>query len=370
MSRVAFFAPILVALLVACSREPEPPRPAAVRVEGEIATLADPEAAGFLSLATVERDRGGVLRLPGRLVWNEERTARVTPQVGGRVQRVAVDLGETVKSGDALAILASPDYGQARADARKAAADARVAEQALGRARTLREAGIVAEKDWEQSEAAAAAARAEAERAGRRLAMLGGDGDGAYVLRSPLAGVVVERNIGPGTEFRPEQGGPPLFVITDPSRLWLLLDAGETDVAALKPGESVGIEVRNYPGERFAGVIRRVADLIDPTTRTIKVRAEVDNPDRRLKGEMFVHALVDVPPAAAVRVPANAVFLVGARHYAFVAEGNGRFRRQAVEPVSSRDGSIEVKSGLKEGEQVVVEGTLNLLKFFKANAPR
>ncbi|NJD26415.1 MAG: efflux RND transporter periplasmic adaptor subunit [Betaproteobacteria bacterium] len=370
MSRATFLASLLFALLAACSREPEPPRPAAVRVEGNIAILADPEAAGFLSLAAAERDRGGMLRLPGRLVWNDERTARVTPQVAGRVQRVAVDLGETVKSGDALATLGSPDYGQARADARKATADVRVAEQALARARTLREAGIVAEKDWEQSEAAAASARAEAERAGRRLAMLGGDGDGSYVLRSPLTGVVVERNIGPGTEFRPEQGGPPLFVITDPTRLWLLLDAGEGDVAALKPGESISFEARNYPGERFAGVIRRVADLIDPTTRTIKVRAEVDNPDRRLKGEMFVHALVEVPPAAAVRVPVNAVFLVGSRHYVFVAEGNGRFRRQPVEAGNSRDGLVEVRSGVREGEQVVVEGTLNLLKFFKADAPQ
>ncbi len=363
--------PLLLTLLLAlagCSAEPEPPKAAAIKVDGNVAVLAEPDKATFLKLATVEKDKGGTLRLPGRLVWNEEKTVRVFPQVGGRVQSIAVDVGTPVKIGQSLAVLSSPDYGQALADARKARADAQVATQALERSRVLREAGVVAEKDWQQAEAAAIAAKAEAERASRRVAGLGGEGDGTYALRSPLAGVVVERNLNPGQEFRPDQSGSPLFVVTDPASLWIQVDAGEADLAKLKKGEPLLLESKQYPGERFKGVIRNVADFVDPNSRTIKVRGEVPNADRRLKGEMFVNALVELEPTAALRVPAAAVFLFGKQRYVFVEEAAGRYRRQAVEAGAERDGLIDLNAGVKEGDKVVVEGSLHLLKYFKPEA--
>lgn len=363
--------PLLVTLLLAlagCSAEPEAPKAAAVKVDGDLALLAEPDKASFLKLATVEKDKGGLLRLPGRLVWNEEKTVRVFPQVGGRVQSIAVDVGQGIKLGQTLAVLSSPDYGQALAEARKARADAQVAAQALERNRVLREAGVVAEKDWQQAEAAAIAARAEAERASRRVAGLGGEGDGSYALRSPLAGTVVERNLNPGQEFRPDQSAAPLFVVTDPASLWIQVDAGEADLARLKQGEPLLIESKQYPGERFKGVIRHVADFVDPTTRTIKVRGEVPNADRRLKGEMFVNALVELEATAALRAPASAVFLFGKQRYVFVEEAPGRYRRQAVEAGAERDGLIDIAAGVKEGDKVVAEGSLHLLKYFKPAA--
>ncbi len=367
MKQNLILIPVVLAL-VACGAEPESGKAEAVRVDGEHAILAEPDKASFLKLAAVEADQGGVLRLPGRLVWNEEKTVRVFPQLGGRVQKIAVDVGTLVKAGQPLATLSSPDYGQALADARKATADLQVANQALERNRQLREAGVIAEKDWQQAEAAAVAARAEAARASHRLAGLGGEGDGSYVLRSPLAGVVVERNLNPGMEFRPEQAAAPLFVVTDPGSLWLQIDAGEADVAYLKPGQALQVEVKQYPGERFAGVIRHVADFVDPVSRSIKVRAEVGNADRRLKGEMFASALIDMPPSPLLRVPATAVFLLGDQRYVFIDEGQGSFLRQRIAVAAERDGWITVSEGLKDGQRVVVEGNLHLLKYFKAQA--
>ena len=354
--------------LAGCSGEPETDKGALIKADGERLSLAEPEKADFLKLTAVEADQGGTLRLPGRLVWNEEKTVRIFPQLGGRVQKIAVDVGAAVKAGQLLAVLGSPDYGQAQADAQKAKAEATLAGQALERNRQLREAGVIAEKDWQQAEADAVAARAEAARAGRRLAGLGGDGDGSYALKSPLAGVVVERNLNPGMEFRPDQATPPLFVVTDPTSLWIQIDAGEADLAFLKKGEPLQIESKQYPGEHFSGVIRHVADFVDPATRTIKVRGEVPNADRRLKGEMFVNALIAMPASAALRVPAAAVFLQGERRYVFVEEAVGHYRRQLVEAGSERDGWIELKAGVKAGERVVTEGNLHLLKYLKPAA--
>jgi cobalt-zinc-cadmium efflux system membrane fusion protein len=358
----------LLLALAACSAEPEAAKEAGIKAEGERVVLAEPDKASFLKLAAVETDRGGVLRLPGRLVWNEEKTVRIFPQLGGRVQSIAVDVGAAVKVGQPLATLNSADYGQAEADARKARADAQVAAQALERNRQLREAGIVAEKDWQQAEAAAIGARAEAERATRRLAGLGGEGNGSYVLRSPLAGIVVERNLNPGMEFRPDQAGAPLFVVTDPASLWIQIDVAEGDLAGLKRGAGFFVEAKQYPGERFAGSIRSIADFVDPVSRTIKVRGEVPNAERRLKGEMFVSALIEQPASNALRVPVAAVFLVGDRRYVFVEEAAGRYRRQAVEAGPEREGWIELRSGVQAGDKVVTEGNLHLLKFFKPAA--
>lgn len=354
----------LAIAIAACGKEPEPAKEAAIRTEGDRVILSEPDKADFLKLAIVEKDQGSTLRLPGRLIWNEDRTVRVAPQVAGRVLKIEAEIGSVVTAGQALAVLASPDFGQAQADARKAQADRQLAVQALERQRELHAAGIVADKDWQQTQAEAARAQAEAERAGRRLAGLGGASD-SYTLRSPLPGVVVERNLNPGLEFRPEQGGDPLFVVTDPTSLWLQLDAGETDVAALKAGEKIRLQVKQYPNEYFSGVIRHVGDFVDPTTRTIRVRGEVANADRRLKGGMFVTALVELPPTQALHVRAGAVFLVGDQRYVFVEEAPGRYLRRPVQAGPERDGWVDILAGVNEGEKVIVEGNLHLIKFFK-----
>jgi cobalt-zinc-cadmium efflux system membrane fusion protein len=169
-------------------------------------------------------------------------------------------------------------------------------------------------------------------------------------------------------EFRPDQAAAPLFVITDPASLWIQIDAGEADLAHLKTAQPLQIESRQYPGERFQGVIRHVADFVDPASRTIKVRGEVPNADRRLKGEMFVNALVELPATQALRAPAAAVFLFGEKRYVFVEEAPGSYRRQRVEAGSERDGWVDLLAGVNEGDKVVTEGNLHLLKFFKPMA--
>jgi len=281
------------------------------------------------------------------------------------VQKIEVEIGTSVKAGQPLAVLASADFGQAQADARKAQADLTLARQALERQRELHAAGVVAEKDWQQTQADASRAQAEADRASRRMTSLGGASDGSYTLRSPLSGVVVERNLNPGLEFRPDQAGDPLFVVTDPSSLWIQIDAGEADLAALKAGEQIRLHVKQYPEEHFVGVIRHVGDFVDPSSRTIRVRGEVTNTDRRLKGGMFITALIDLPPTQALQVPSAAVFLVGDQRYVFVEEGPGRYIRRAVQAGRERDGLIQILSGVKEGEKVIIEGNLHLLQFFK-----
>ncbi len=308
--------------------------------------------------APIERD----LVLPARLTWDEDRTVRVFPPFAGRVTRLVAKVGDHVAAGAPLAEMMSPDFGQAQADARKAQADLALATQALDRQKELNAHGVTSAKDLQQATADFARARAEADRAVGRLSAYGHavGGDNRFVLKSPTAGVVVERNLNPGQELRPDQPGSPLFVITDPTRLWVTVDANEADLRSLKVGMPLVISSNQFPEDAFAGTLTQLSDFVDPASRTVKVRGSVPNPDRTLKGEMYVSARIKVPRGDLPTVNSRAIYLSGVGHFVFVRTAGDSFTRRPVRIGREIDGRMPVLSGLKEGEEVVVAGNLFL----------
>src|SRR5258708_28726313 len=291
---------VLVALflLTSCgAKEAAPPEPRPT-VQGQAITFPqDSPAIARLAVEKVEAPMERDMVLPGRLVWDEDRAVRIFPPFAGRVTRFIAQVGDRVAAGAPLAEIMSPDFGQAQADARKAQADLALATQGLQRQRELNAAGVTSAKDLQQAEADYARARAEADRATGRLTAYGHSVDGAqrFVLKSPMAGTVVERNLNPGQELRPDQPGAPLFVVTDPSHLWVTLDANESDLRYLKPGMQLVISSNQIPDDAFAGELKQLADFVDPTSRTVKVRGVVPDPSRTRKGEMFITARVRIP---------------------------------------------------------------------------
>lgn len=359
---------VTLVTLSACGEKPaEVQAPADAKVEGDTVQILAKESAAYIKVEAASADAGGHLRLPGRLVWNEDRTVRVVPPVAGRVLRIHIQPGQPVKAGQALLTLSSPDFGQAEAEWRKARADAELASRAEARNQELLDAGTVARKDWEQSAADLARAHAELARAEARIKALGGSrGNQEYTLASPLSGIVVERNVNPGQELRPDQPPPaPLFVITDPTSLWLQADARESDLAGLRPGRAVEVEAPPLPGV-FPAKIEQVADFVDPVTRTVRLRACLDNPQRRLKGEMYVTARIPTEPSGKPLVPAKAVFLLGEKRYLFVETAPGRYRRQEVRTGTERDGKVAVLEGIAPDTRIVVEGNLLFTRLFPA----
>lgn len=307
--------------------------------------------------------------LPARLVWNEERTQRIYPAFAGRVTAISADVGQPVQVGTPLARLASPDFGQAQADTARAQVDARLMQQAVQRQRELFGAGIIARKDLEQSEADAARAQAEVARAQARTALYGGAGqvNQQLALSSGIQGVVVERNLNPGQELRPDQSGPgvpPLFVLSDPSSLWVQIDAREIDTGLLRTGAPFELEVAAYPGVVFTGKVLAASDFIDPGTRTIKVRGLVNNSDRRLKAEMLATARIRQSFPKGVVVPATAVTLRGTRHAVFVQTQPGVFEPRDITLAYEGPKEVVISQGLQAGEQVVAENALLLARQF------
>jgi cobalt-zinc-cadmium efflux system membrane fusion protein len=268
-----------------------------------------------------------------------------------------------VKAGDTLAVLAAPELGTAQAEARRAEQDYALAEKNFARVRELYQAGVAPAKDLQAAQAEAARTAAERTRTDQKLKLYGKTEtvDQTFRLKTPLAGVVVERNLNPGQEVRPDgQGEKGLFVVSDPGELWFLLDVAEKDIGLVKPGARVMLSTTSLGEDRVAGHIVHVAEQVDPQTRTVKVRGAVDGPEARLKAEMYVVAEVRVPVHGGFVVPPGAVYLRGEQHYVFVDAGLGRFERRAVGLGPLTDEGQVVLHGLAENDKVVADGSLLL----------
>ena len=378
VKRIAFFSLTagLLTVLTACTEAPAVapvPEMAAPILQGRQLRFASssPQLA-LLEVSSAAPSKTLAIELPARLVWNEERTQRIYPSFAGRVTAIKADVGQSVQPGKVLAQLASPDFGMAQADTAKAQSDVRLMQKALQRQRELFEAGITARKDLDQAEADASRAQAESQRADARTRLYGGGGSGAVnqqlALQSGVNGIVVERNLNPGQELRADQSGPgipALFVVTDPTSLWVQIDARELDAGTLRPGSVFDLLIPSLPGKKFEGRVVASADYIDPTTRTIKVRGVVANPQRELKAEMLATARIERVMGPGVLIPAQAVSLQGTTQTVMVQLQPGVFESREVTLSYQGPREAVVSSGLEVGEKVVSSNTLLLSSLFR-----
>jgi len=371
MKRILTFAVVMLAC-AGCHKVQEEIEPPVPKVANETITFPDKALQlAYLSVETATPSRTAAVNLSGRVAWDEDQTARIYSPVAGRVIRIQADSGQKISAGDVLAVLASPDYGQAQADARKATSDLALADRTLSRTRELFQHGAAAQKDVESAQADYDKAVAEQQRAAAQLDALahGGSnsGDGLYPLQSPVAGVVAEKNITPGQQVRPDaqlanapQFFAPLFIVSDPRKLWLFLDVTELDAPNLKPGQEIRIQTKVYPDRVFIGRLEQIGAALDPTTRTIKVRAALDNRDNLLKAEMYITAEVVSEGAPGVEISSKAVFLKNNQYYAFIERASGQFERRAVKLGSENGGKITIIDGIIAGQRIVSEGCLLL----------
>ena len=372
----ALFSAVFVITLVGCS-EPAAPalatEAAAAVLQGNMLRFpADHPQLALLTTVDVRPSTAVAIDLPARLTWNEARTQRIFSPFAGRVTTIRADVGQSVKAGAVLAQMASPDFGQAQADSARAQVDAQLTQKSLARQKELLAAGVIARKEFEQAEADAARAQTEVARAQARTKLYGGSSAGSGFnqqlgLVSGISGIVVERNLNPGQELRPDQSGvgvPAPFVVSDPTSLWVQIDARERDVVSLRPGSSFELIVATLPNEKFVGKVVTSADAIDPSTRTIKVRGEVSNPGRLLKAEMLATARLERHLGGGLVIPAGAVVLRGTQHTVYVRSAPGVFEPREVRLSYQDSKQAVVSRGLEAGDHVVSENVLLLSRQF------
>ena len=319
------------------------------------------------------------VRTSGKAGFNEEHLSYVSSPLVGRVVDIGVRPGEPVEVGQRLATVDSSDLGAASSEFIKARADLILAERSYKLAQDLFAAKATAAKDFQKAEDEFVKAKTDLRRTRERLMSLGVPEkeldvplDALHVrsqldLIAPIAGTVVERHLTLGQMV----GGDPaqrLFVIADLSTLWVIVDIYEKDLPLIRSGEAVQVRAAAWPEADFNGRIDYVGDTVDAASRTIKVRATVDNRQLLLKPEMFVTATVSTTSSVTVlTVPIAAVHGEGAgQSYVFAVVGNDRVVRRPVTLGSRWDGRVAVTDGLSAEDRVVTTGSILL----KAEADR
>jgi len=321
-----------------------------------------------VQVVAVEKTRlPRILRLTGSVAYNNFETTPVITQVSGPVSRILVSPGQVVAKGQPMLYVASPDYAQARTNYLKARDASSLAEKNYARSEDLYAHHAIAEAELLQAESARNQAQADLQAAEQELKVLGVEPDGLLKapvspeipVLAPIAGEVVERLVGPGQVV--QAGATQVFTISNMSTVWVLANVYEHDVAYVRGGEPVAIQTDAYP-TTFHGRISYVAAALDATTRTLQVRVVTDNPERKLKKDMYVTATVragvienalTVPDAAVLRTGENQPFV-------YVSAGPNQFAQRLVTVGESQDGKTEIASGLEAGERVVADGSLFL----------
>jgi cobalt-zinc-cadmium efflux system membrane fusion protein len=309
----------------------------------------------------------------GRVSFADIKVAHVFSPVTGRVMAVSALLGQHVKKGDPLAVIQSPDIGQYSSDLSKALADLAAAERDYKREKGLWEKHATSQKDFETAEDTFRKAKAERDRAGQKAAMLHSGAVNtvtqSFTLTSPGPGEVLVRNLSAGVEVQGQYAGgqsQELFTIGELDEVWVIADVYELDMARVVIGSPAQVTVVAYPNKVFDGKVDWVSGMLDPATRTAKVRCTFANPDRFLKPEMYATVSISVEARNELAIPKGSAIRLGDQTLVYVERGktaDGRLKFQAL-PVSIDEGEgghwLPVSKGLVAGDHVVTAGTVLL----------
>ncbi|WP_437979190.1 efflux RND transporter periplasmic adaptor subunit [Sorangium sp. So ce295] len=316
--------------------------------------------AGIETAKAIVRAGGGGVATTARLAYDATKLAQINARSPGVVRELKVDVGSKVKKGDALIVVDSAEVGADRAKLHAARSRVDIAEQNHKREQSLVQEGIASQKSLLAAKQELDEAKSEQAALAASLSVMGasGSGVGGYTLSAPISGVVTERSATIGKLVSPDQV---LIEIVDTSSMWAELDIPEADLPLVAPEQAVTLVLDALPGREFSGSITYLAPAVDPHTRTAKARVPLPNPDGAMRAHMFGQARIAVKgEREAVMVPRAAVQRAKDVHLAFVRLKEDEYETRRVETGMTEGELVEVKKGLRPGEDVVTQGSFLL----------
>ena len=369
---ISNFPVLVLACLVlsACGRGEQPTVSNAATTPPQMAGPAV-ESHPRVETALVEFGSGAHdLTLVGKVAYGEDRYSRISSPLQGRVLEVRAHLGDRVQAGSVLLVLDSQEIAQAYSEYVKEDSDLQFATRARELAKDLYESKALALKDLKQAENELTKARAEFRRAKERLLSLRVPAQelekpldrqkitSRFEMKSPLTGIVVERNVTPGQSIGGDSGQV-VFTVADLDILQVVADVYERDLALVKEKQSAKVSVEAYPDVSFPATVASIGDVVDPASRTIKLRAWVNNKDHRLKPEMFARLHIQVGESTPLlTIPREAVLEVDGKQFVYVVEGADRYVKREVKVSTISPDQVRVLEGLTPGQRIVTKGAV------------
>ncbi len=357
-----------------CRNAPAAANALAPPPEGEVWLTAQQVRDAKVQVEPVaEHGVGNEIVTTGKVSFDDLRVAHIFSPVTGRIKRIVANPGERVKKGDPLAIIESPDVGNAIADYGKAQADIVASEHDFRRQKELYDAHAGSQRDFESAEDSYGKAKAEMDRAQQKARLFRSSSNEKasqeFTLRAPIDGQVIARNVNPGAEVQGQYSGGAaveLFTVGEIDSVWVFADVFEMDLARVRRGAPVSIKVVAYPDKAFAGKVDWISDALDPTSRTARVRCSIPNPTRELKPEMYATVAISVAAPAVTALPRASLLRVGDQTMVFVRTGQApdgrlKFSRRIV-AVNEDEGTdyLPIVRGVDRGDEVVTSGAILL----------
>lgn len=358
---------VLMLGVTACS---EKPAPVAKPVTDPNLVALTPQLKSVVKVGEVaEQAFVNTLRIPGRIQVDEQYESRAGAPVTGRISTLEVNLGDHVSAGQKLATIKSTELAQYQLSYIKASQQMQLHSKAVERAKQLLEADVISSAELQRRESELSAANAELNASRDQLLVLGmapGDitrlglhnsGMSTSRVNSKISGTVIERKARLGQVVAPAEE---LFVVADLSHVWAVAEVPEQQIAHISKGQTLNIEVPALDHIKLQGNLSFVADVVNPETRTIMARANLDNRDHKLKPDMLITILLEGKPEMVAAIPETAVVRENNQTHVFVETSPGQFKLKPVALGEEYNGYLAVKDGLHVGDRIVLDGAFHV----------
>jgi cobalt-zinc-cadmium efflux system membrane fusion protein len=348
---------------LACSKDvPAATTKQTVTLDPDVFEADRPEL--FKTAKAQEQSLPTLITANGTVSPDINRTIHVTSLGSGRVVDIKVKLGDHVEKGQTLLTISSPDLAAAMSDYQKAEADEVLSRKALDRAKLLYDRGAIATKDLEGAQDTEDKTKVDVSTAEQHVRVLGADPahpSSLIDLRAPVAGTIVEQNVAGYEGVKSLDNTPNLFTIANLSQVWIVCDVFENDLGEVHLGDSAEIRLNAFPDREFHGKVADISRVLDPNTRSAKVRIVLGNADGALRPGMFAVASFrskKLQPRTVV--PATAIMRLHDKDWVFRKLGDKTFRKIEVQADGlAPNGMQEIHQGIKPGDEVVA----NALEF-------
>ena len=301
------------------------------------------------------------LTLSGEISFNENNVNKVYPRSSGQVVESKVTLGDKVHAGQILAVLRSADVAGNYADLSSANADINITKRQMDNTESLYKNGIASEKEYTEAKQNYEKALAVKNKIQSVISINGGSNSnagGTYVLTSPIDGYIVEKKVNAGNFIRGDMGDY-LFTVSDLKNVWVNANVFEADIRKVKEGYGVQVSTLAYPEKIFKGAIEKISQVLDPISKTLKIRIRLDNSERLLQPEMFAKVIVtNREDKEAVCIPSKALITLNGKSFVVVFNSNIDMKIAEISILKSAGDKTYIRSGVAPGQRIMTKNQL------------
>lgn len=298
------------------------------------------------------------LTLTGKVAFNDENMAKIFPLVSGNIMNINVQLGDYVNKGQQLGVIRSGEMAGYGNDLISAQTNLLVAKKNLDASEDMYKSGMLSQRDLINSQAMYRQAQSQLTRSSQVIQINGGNTQGEFIIRSPINGFIVEKQVTNNMSIRADNTNN-LFTVSDLRNVWVLANVYESNINNVHIGDEVEVTTLSYPGRKFIGKVDKILNVLDPTNKVMKIRVVLDNPDYALKPEMFTSVtVVSKENKESLCIPSGSLHFDNSQYYVLIYKSKEDVRIIPVQLISTNEDKAYISGGLQEGDLIISSDTV------------